>query len=62
MDENIEVNGKIQTCMELVHINGQMDEFLQENTKMTRSMDLEFMLGLMIESTRDGGRRENKMV
>lgn len=62
MDVNIEVNGRTLICMVLDHINGLTEEYLLENMIMIRNMVMGFTLGQMIESTGDGGRKENKMV
>jgi len=59
--ENIEDNGKTQICMGSALTNGLMDEFLQENMIMIKSMDMESMPGLMIENTKVGGKKESKM-
>ena len=55
------MSGKTPTCMESGLINGLIEECLQENMTMIKSMDLEFMHGQMIENTKDGGRKGSKM-
>ena len=40
---------------------GKMEECTMDSTKMTRSMDMEFTLGLTRKNTQVGGILENNM-
>jgi hypothetical protein len=61
MGESTEASGKTPTCMELAPTNGQTDESSQESMTMIRNMASAYTHGQMIESTKDGGRKENRM-
>ena len=42
-------------------LNGQMEESIKDNIRMTKRVDMEKSLGLMEKSTKDNGLMENRM-
>jgi len=42
--------GKIIRCMELEHLNGQMEESKKVNIKMIKNKELELLHGQMVEN------------
>ena len=59
-EENIEENGKTQTCTESDPTNGQMAESSQASTTMTKSTATVSTHGPTTENTEAGGKKENK--
>ena len=47
--------------MEKENLNGLMEEFMKENIRMIKKMDMGFSLGLMEEYIKDIGKMENNM-
>lgn len=47
--------------MEEVYINGMMENNMMDNMKMTRNVDLEYFIGLMVNNIKDIGWMENSM-
>ena len=47
--------------MAKVNLNGLMGEYMKENIKMIKKMDMVFFIGLMEEYIKDIGRMENRM-
>ena len=62
MGDSTRASGSTIIWREWAFILGQMVESMRENIEMIRSMDLESILGLIRESTKDGGIKENSMV
>ena len=58
MEEFIKGNGKTTWCMERAFINGKMGENMLVITKMTRRMDLEDIIGTMVEYFKGIGLKE----
>ena len=56
------VNGKIIGWMEMVNLNGLMEEYIKGNIKMIKKKDMEFLFGLAEENIKDIGKKGNKMV
>ena len=54
-------NGKSIIIMAREHFNGQMAEFIKENTKRVSKVDMESLIGLMENATTVIGFRENNM-
>jgi hypothetical protein len=61
MEDNTKESGSIITWKASVSTHGKMAEDTKENTKMTRNMDMEFTLGLIVDSIKDGGSKGNSM-
>lgn len=61
MDASMRESGKITICMEKESTIGAMAGSTMVNTWMTRSMDLEFMIGQMDEDMKGNGLTANKM-
>lgn len=62
MVESIRVNGWIIIWRGMGCIRGLMEGSMKENIKMIRNMGMEFTLGLIQDSTKDGGTKANNMV
>lgn len=61
MENSMKVIGKIIKCMEKVHLNGQMEEFMLANISKIKSMDLVEFNGLMVKYMKDIGEKVFKM-
>ena len=61
MEENMKVNGKIITCMDVEYIFGVMEESMRDNIKMIKNMVMECINGTMVEYLRVIGKMVSSM-
>jgi hypothetical protein len=61
MADSMKASGWTTTCMALVFIHGKMAEFMKENIRTIRNMDLAFTPGLMAGATVAIGAEVNNM-
>jgi hypothetical protein len=54
-------DGKETTCMGKVIISGKMGENIRESTQKTKNMDMEYIHGQTVESTKATGKMVNSM-
>ena len=62
MADSMKASGWTTTCMALVFIHGKMAEFMKENIRTIRNMDLAFTPGLTADATVAIGEEANSMV
>ena len=60
-EENTMESGKIMTWKAMEYTSGQTEGNMKVNTKMTRSMDLVSIFGLMVGAMKAIGGKENSM-
>ncbi len=59
--EDIRESGRTTRCMEMVSLNGLMEENMKATMSMTKNMESELSFGLMDADIRDLGRMVNSM-
>ena len=60
MEEYIQGNGSRIWCMEMVFINGRMEENMLEAINLTKSVDMGSIIGITEEYLRGYGRTEKE--
>lgn len=59
MVKNMKDNGKIIKCMDMVNLDGQMEEYIEDNINLIKKMDSGNSYMMKIQNTRDNGLMVN---
>lgn len=61
MEENMKVNGQMETCMDLDNIFGLMEDIILGITEMIKNKVMEYINLKISENILDGGFKANSM-